>query len=366
MLIVFNRLTTVIFVLCLSMAGAALAAEKGGNGDKANGGPPPALVVAATLTKGTVAPESEFIGTVYYDEVSDVASEISGRVEAVFFDEGDRVKKGARLVKLDAELLLRDLEATRATHQQVENSLEKASIDLKRNSALHEKELLSDKEYDEYRFAVLVLEKQAASLKAEVLRKEAELNKKSISAPFGGAVVKRHVDRGEWLSEGSTVATLAKDDVVEVVVNVPEKVLPFVKPGLRVSVRAGGRDARGRVSAVIRRGDVSTRTFPIKIKLKNSLSLYEGMEARVRLPRGRRVKAMMINRDAVLNMFGNTVVFAAKDGMAVMIPVEVVGYDGFNAGITGEGLSEGMALVVKGNERLRQGQPVTVKGMGGK
>jgi RND family efflux transporter MFP subunit len=338
-------------------------AKGGDEGKKAQGGqggPPPARVVVSTLTGGMVAPEAEFIGTVFYDEVSDVASEITGRVESVSFDEGQRVRKGQKLVKLDAELLKRGLESTRATHQQVRNSLEKARIDFKRNEQLYEEKLLSDKEYDEYRFAVLVLEKQAASLKADVRRIEAELKKKSITAPFAGVVVKRHVDRGEWLSEGATVATVAKDDLLEVVVNVPEKIVSFIKKGMKVTVRAGGKDNHAKVLAVIQRGDVSTRTFPVKITLKNGLSLFEGMEARVMLPSGEKVKTLMVNRDAVLTMFGRTVVFAAVEGKAVMIPVEVVGYEGFKAGIKGQGLADGMALVIKGNERLREGQPLIV------
>ncbi|MGD8900983.1 MAG: efflux RND transporter periplasmic adaptor subunit, partial [Desulfobacterales bacterium] len=50
-------------------------------------GPPPAVVKVASVKTGNVAPQAEFIGTVFYEEVSDVASEVSGRVEEVRFEE---------------------------------------------------------------------------------------------------------------------------------------------------------------------------------------------------------------------------------------------------------------------------------------
>jgi len=62
------------------------------------GGMPPAKVVVAKVTTGLIAPEAEFVGTVYYQEVSDVATEVSGMIEVVNFEEGKRVKEGYVLV----------------------------------------------------------------------------------------------------------------------------------------------------------------------------------------------------------------------------------------------------------------------------
>jgi multidrug efflux pump subunit AcrA (membrane-fusion protein) len=69
------------------------------------GGMPPAKVVVSDVKTGMVAEKYEFIGTVYYVEVSDVASEVNGKVERVSFEEGERVRKGDILVGLNAELL---------------------------------------------------------------------------------------------------------------------------------------------------------------------------------------------------------------------------------------------------------------------
>lgn len=295
-------------------------------------GMPPAQVVVTEAETGMVAPESEYIGTVYYHEVSEVACELSGKVENINFEEGQRVEKGAVLVTLNSDLLLSDLQ--------------KAELNFRRADRLHKENLISEEAFDERRF--------------EVERLRIELDKKKVESPFDGVVIKKHVDRGEWLSPGSVVATIADDTVIEITTEVPERIIGFIDEGMKVTVQVGGSELTGEVSAVIRRGDITTRTFPVKIRVDNSLSLIEGMAARVILPAGEKVQALTVPRDAVISMFGMTVVFVVIDSQAKMIPVQVAGYKGLQAGIFTENLSAGDRVVIKGNERLRDGQEVIV------
>lgn len=357
-------LTLTVAVLLLSAVAGHAETDKE-RGEKRSGGPPPARVVTTVATVAMVAPEAEYIGTVYFQEVSDIASEVKGRVETVNFEEGQRIKAGTKLIQIDSEILASSLMATHATYGQVGANLEKARIDFRRIKRLYEKQLASGKDYDEYRFRVKVLEKQLASLKAEVAQIKAELNKKSIRAPFGGVILKKHVDRGEWLSPGSLVATLAKDDIVEIVVNVPENVVAHSRVGMVVEVEVAGRSIKGVVAAIIPRGDVATRTFPVKIRVDNRYHLLEGMAAKVRLPRDERIEATVVNRDAVISSRGKMVLWTVEDGKAVMVPVKVIGYDGIMAGVSGAGLGKGTVVVIKGNERLRPGQAVSIVGAGG-
>ena len=97
-------------MLTLMIAASGLAQEK-------PKGPPPPLVAAAGVKAGTVSPQAEFLGTVHYVEVSDVAAEVAGIVEAVKIEDGQRVKAGQPLVELRTDLLAKRLEATRSTHQ---------------------------------------------------------------------------------------------------------------------------------------------------------------------------------------------------------------------------------------------------------
>ena len=324
-------------------------------------GIPPAKVVVSNVTSGFIAPEGEFTGTVYYQEVSDVASEVSGIAEEVSFEEGQRVKKGDVLVVISSELLDKTIQSAKAKYEQVLPDLENERKNLERAETLFRQQLLSEQAYDEQRFKVTGLEKQALSLKAEVERLDVELSKKAVKSPFDGIVIKRHIETGEWLSPGTAVASIGKDDYADVIAEVPEYVLSYVKTGMNARVITGGREITGKIFSIVPRGNVATRTIPVKVRIRNTTGLIEGMEARMILPAGHKEKAMIVPRDAVITVFGNKVIFVASDSKAKMIPVKVAGYTGMNAGVHGEGLHDGMKVVIKGNERLRDGQPVSVQ-----
>lgn len=324
-------------------------------------GMPPAQVEVSEMTSGMIAPEVELIGTIFYQEVSDVAAEVKGKVEEVLFEEGERIRKGKSLVRLDSETLSKTIESTRASYEQVLADLESTEIDLIRVEGLYKEGLVAEQAFDEITFRVKGLEKKAESLKSQIEGLEVELRKKVISAPFGGVVIKKLTDRGEWLEPGGKVATIARDDLVDVIVNVTEEVMRFVKPGINAKVTADGKEVTGKVSAIIPRGDIQTRTFPVKVRVKNGISLIEGMEARVNLPAGERKTGLIVPRDAVINRFGSNVVFTVSDSKAKMIKVKVISYMGLSAGVESDELKEGMKVVTKGNERLMNGQNVQIQ-----
>ncbi len=319
---------------------------------------PPAKVVVSEAKAGMIAPQSEFIGTVYYQEVSDVATEISGLVETVNFEEGQEVSTGQLLVQLGSDILQKRVITTRSNYEQVLADLEQAQADYRRTEKLYSGNSVAEKVYDENRFRVKGLEKRAAGLKAEVERLKLELSKKKIRAPFDGIVIKKQVDRGEWVSVGARVAVVAKIDTVDIVVEVPQRIIAYITKAMDVKLSAGGHTFAGKVVAIIPRGDIATRTFPVKIRARNSLNLIEGMEATASLPTTAKQETLIVPRDAVISRFGKKVVFKANETKAQMIPVRIIGYDGLWVGIQSDALKNGSLVVVKGNERLQNGQPL--------
>ncbi|GAB4366273.1 MAG: efflux RND transporter periplasmic adaptor subunit [Deltaproteobacteria bacterium] len=348
----------VTMAVLLSLAPSARGQE--GKEPGAPKGPPPARVAVSEVGEGSVAPTVELVGSIAYPEVSDLSSEVSGKVLEVAVEEGDRVAAGEVLVRIDTELLDKTIASTRASHGQALADLERAKRDLARVESLYRQESVSEQLYDENRFRVQSLAKKAESLQAEVERLSVERGKKEIRAPFPGVVQRKRVDRGEWLSPGTAVLTLARDDAVDAVVDVPGEVLRHLSPGTVLPVRANGRRTTGRVAAIVPRGDVATRTFPVKVRLENRFGLIEGMEARVEVPTASRSRSLLVPRDALVTAMGKTMVFTVAEGKAKGIPVEVTAYEGNRAAVKGPGLSAGMPVIVKGNERVREGQPVAV------
>ncbi|GAB7079647.1 efflux RND transporter periplasmic adaptor subunit [Megalodesulfovibrio paquesii] len=329
-------------------------------------GAPPAKVVVAKATRGAVSPTQTFIGTVYFPEVAQVAAEVSGRVEALDIETGARVRQGQRLISLSTDVAQKELESSRSNHARVLSQLDIARIELGRMEQLIKARTVAAQEYDQARFLVQRLEREAGSLAATAELQEIKLAKAQPKAPFDGVVLERKVGRGEWLDAGSVIATLARDDYVEVLVDLPSSVLAYVQIGGEVTLQAGGRERLGRVMALIPSGNVATRTFPLKIRVDDvagpPMALAQGMEARVDVPSGDKVEAVLVPRDAVMLTQGRHTLWVNATGAATPVPVEVLAYKGAFAAVraleNGGVLREGVEVVIKGNERLRPGQPL--------
>lgn len=340
----------VVVSMLLAMAYPVAAQE--------TGGPAPAVVQTANVTRGTITPQTQFVGSIKYPEVAEVAAEVSGKVQEVRFEQGERVEQGAVLVSLNADLLRKELRAAEAAHARARAHLDRTRKDLGRIRNLYQQESVAEKLYDDNRFTVLESEQQVAALKAQLERVQVELAKKQVEAPFAGVILERLADRGEWVTPGKGIALLARDDVVDALVHVPEKVMSYCRVGVEAPVTIASSRTLGIIVAIIPEGDVPTRSFPVKVRLKNTGHFAQGMEARVLLPAEPPVEALIVPRDAVITAFGRTIVYAVVEGKAKMIPVQSVLYSGEQAGLTAAGLEPGMQVVTKGNERIRNGQPV--------
>ncbi|MBN2140121.1 MAG: efflux RND transporter periplasmic adaptor subunit [Desulfovibrionaceae bacterium] len=337
-----------LLILVAALGLPALAQQQG----------PPVPVVTAKVESGEVAAQSEYVGTVYFTEMADVASEVDGKIVEAAVEDGQTVAEGDVLVRLSTDILEKEVLAARARLNKAKSEHELARLNDKRVKQLFQSESVAEGEYDAKRLGARGAESGMAEAAAELRRLEIELDKKTIRAPFNGVVTKRDVYRGEWISKGQAVATVARAGEYDVVANVPERVARVVRPGLEVEVKAGGRSLTGKVFAVVPRGEVATRTFPVKIRVLDQGFLAEGMEALVRLPYESASRTLVLPRDAIISVGGQLSVWVVRDGKAQPVPVRVVGYRGLGAGVQAEDLAPGMEVVVKGNERLRPGQAV--------
>lgn len=284
----------------------------------AQGGPPnqgPAKVVATEGREGVLAPQAQYRGTVYFKEVSEVATEVEGKVIAVLFEEGQSLRKGHLLVRLDDELLKKDLAARQAALDRDRIELEVAELRFRRSESLVEGGLATPEQFDEYRFDVKALQFQLSAAQAELERIQTVIKKSAISAPFDGIVIERSTEIGEWKRDGDTVAVIARENEYSVLVDVPESSIAWIEPGQEVELKVGGRTVLGHVDTIIPRGDITTRTFPVKIHVETGSQLLEGMAALARLPAGDEVVCIIVPRDALLHQAGEDVVFTVQDAI---------------------------------------------------
>jgi RND family efflux transporter MFP subunit len=195
-------------------------------------------------------------------------------------------------------------------------------------------------------------------LKARLDKLLLEQKKKTIRAPFDGVIIETLVETGEWVPAGGTVALVADNRTYEIFVDIPANMIGFLEAGRQVKAQTDSRVIDAEFLTIIPKGDIATRTFSAKFKVRNTLNLVEGMEARVQLPTAAAFDGLLVPRDAVINQFGRDVIFLAVEGTAKMIPVQIKGYQGMQVSIAGAGIEAGQEVVIKGNERIRDGQAI--------
>mgnify|MGYP000574224733 CR=1 FL=1 len=308
----------------------------------------PSLVETTKLVKGEVNPLQVFIGTLEFDINSDLAAQNSGVVKSLKFEVGDKVKKGTVLVQIDSDVLNTQITAARA-------NAKSAKKDYERYLKLLETKSISVKQYDDIKLNLI----RTSSLLKEL---EIQKKRKSIKAPFDGIIVEKKVNLGEWVNAGTSVLTIVNTSNAEITFNVPLNIINGLKKGDIYEINLGNEILKTKLQAAIPRGDKLTRTFPVKFKAKtNGKFLFDGQQAKVSLSKNAKKEALLLPRDSVIKRFGQNVVFAINDKMlAMMIPVQVIGFDGNKIAITGQGLKVGMEIVVKGNERVFPNSPVKI------
>jgi len=309
---------------------------------------------------GELAPSRSYQGTVYFKEVSQLATEVEGRVLEVLFEEGDHIAAGSLLLRLDGEILSKSLASARASVRQRQTQFNQEEVRLERARLLLADEVTTPQEFDDIRFNLEALEHSIAVAQAEVERLSLELARKEIRAPFDGVVVERLTEEGEWKSTGATVAVFARDHVYDVVANVPEAYIGWINAGDEALITINDELIDGEIVGVMPRGDVVSRTFPVRVRISGEYNLREGMSATVQLPSGQVREAILAPRDAVLLREGQQVLFTVADGQARLHEVEVLGYAENRIGVASPSLDVGMPVIVRGHERLRPGQEVRV------
>ena len=162
-------------------------------------GPPPAKVVTSKIVQEQVSENQSFIGTLYYDRTSQVSSDVSGLVEFVSVQEGDLVKKNAPMIRLDTEMLEKEIDLKLVSIEQSDLKIENAKKNFQRLESLFKNQGVSEKLYEDalYTYQDSLKEKQSEELEFEklLLTKEKSL----IKAPYTGVVLEKNVDSGDWV-----------------------------------------------------------------------------------------------------------------------------------------------------------------------
>lgn len=327
-------------------------------------GPPPARVVLGEVKKQNVSVTQMVTGVIYYDRVSDISTEVVGLVEKVEVDQGDIVKKGAVLVRLNTEILDREIALSKTRIEQNVLRIDNTEKNFKRVETLYKKSSISEKDYDDAQFSYqdAVKEKQAAedTLAQLLIRKRRSV----ITAPFDGIILTKDVDSGAWVQQGKQLVKIGSTNDLFVRAPISEKLLRFVQEGkaVQVTLNAFETEVEGVIVGIDPVADLKTKNIFLKIKIPPMKLVAENMSANVYVPGSSEQELSVIDRVAVIKFQGKDFVYSVKDGKAAIMPVNVVAYMGEKVAVDTPYIVPGMPLVIEGNERLRPDQSVVVAG----
>lgn len=384
-----------------------------------------ASVVVVTVAERTVTAAQVFIGTVMPEKRATIGSAVEGRVIEFFVEEGDRVEANQKLAQLLTETISLERDSAEAELQlrreqlkQLENGTRKEEIEQARarmaaaeahrvfqqaslervENAYRNQGAITEDELEETRAASieareLYLERKAAyemavagprpetisQARAQVAFQEAvverlrdEIRKHAIISRFAGYVVKEHTEAGQWVNRGDPVAEIVALDEVDIVVQVVEQSVPFIKIGEEVRIEIPALADRvfvGQVQSVVPQADTRSRTFPVKIRVANEVSsagplIQAGMYARAALPVGKQQAALLVPKDAIVLGGPRPMVFTVSgathpgdEGEAKAVVVQLGVVLGSWIQVIGQ-IEPGALVVVQGNERLRPGLAV--------
>jgi RND family efflux transporter MFP subunit len=212
---------------------------------------------------------------------------------------------------------------------------------------------------------------------AEIRAARAQLSDYKLIAPYDGVIAARHVDVGQWVDPGETVLELVAVDEVEILVDVRPELVAHVQVGGEATLHpAGGagrdqgkqRTATAEVVGVVPSLDPATRTVRVRLRTSEARPwLLPGAPVDVGFPvrfeagaREGGAQAVILPRDALVLGAVDIRVIEVVDGKAKPVQVELRASAGDRALVVGEGLEPGDAVVTRGNERLRPGQPVRI------
>ncbi len=221
-------------------------------------------VVLRKLVKTRILETQEFRhystvqGAIESDDVVSVSSEMGGRLTAMYLEEGDPVKKGQLVAKIDVESMNKQL-------AELQTQLDLAKDVYARQKRLWDQNIGSEIQYLEAKNTVDRLEKSMETLNTQI-------SKSNLYAPISGVVDMVHLKSGETASPGMPIVTILNTYRLKMVADVPENYLGKITRGEKVKIKfpALEREIEAPVTLIGRKIDPSNRTFKVEVNLNNT------------------------------------------------------------------------------------------------
>jgi len=307
------------------------------------------VVEVAKVESMTLVDETQAVGSLRSRQGVMLRPEVAGRVKQIFFNDGQRVRKGQLMVQLEDQLQQAQVAQARA-------ELSIAEANHKRNQELVAQNFISQRSLDESAAALEVS-------RAKLSLAQATLQRLQVLAPFDGITGLKQINVGDYLKDGADMVNVEDIDAVLLDFRLPERFQAKVRAGQKAQLTVDalpGRPFSAIVQAVDPLIEANGRSVGVRGCIDNrQQQLRPGMFARVNAVFGSRDNALVIPEEAIIPQGGRTFVVkvvqgdkpdvrvservAVKVGLRQPGKVEIV-----------EGLAAGDTVVTAGHQRLQK------------
>ena len=335
-------------------------------------GPPAAPVAVAPALQQSVPMRLQAIGNVEaYTSVA-VKSRVDGQILEVHFREGQEVKKGEVLFRIDARPFEAALRQADAQVQRDIASRDQAASQERRYQELLDKNFVSKDAYAQYRTNAQTADATSKGSQAALENAKLNLEYTVIRSPIDGYVGRALLQAGNMVKANDTISLVIINQVKPVYVSfaIPEQQLATVRELLRkgplgVDVAAPGSDkpiAAGRIAFLDNAVDQTTGTIKVRAIFENAdATLWPGQYYTVRVKLYDQDNAILVPSRAVQTGPIGQFVYVVKDDMTVEVRKVVVARSEGDLSVLSEGaVAKGDRVVVRGALRLAPGAKVTI------
>ncbi len=384
-MIIFRFLSSAVLLAAIACSSATTDSSAGPGGRAGNwGGGRPQEQKALSVRAQKVArqPISTYVvSNTTLEAVRDVTvfSRLNALVAELAVEEGDAVREGSLLARLDDREVRNELAQAEIAVSQSEVALEQARVkarlsqaSFERAQSLFDQRLTSREEFDQASLAnrtdSLALENAERQLEAARARLEAariQLDYTTVVSPINGVVTQRLVDVGSRVSPGEALFQVQEFPPLWARIHVPERVLPQLRLGQAARLKVEtypGREFSGVIKMISPTVDANTGTVKVTLELRNPGGLRPGMFGTAYIATQTNPDAVVVPRRSILRERDQNFVFVINPDSTVSRREVTTGFAEEDLVEIVRGVEAGETIVTVGVETLNDGYPVVVQG----
>jgi RND family efflux transporter MFP subunit len=345
-----------VWIIALGLALAACSGnQQGEQSPDQTGIPATVMTIAADempevyVTTGTVSSENRV----------DIASRVMGFIRSIKVHEGQDVKKGQLLVRIDSEDIRAHLREAQAALAQAKARAVEAKADYERYSALHAQQAVTEREFQQITLKNQIAQKGLHAAQAGLAQARAQIQYAEITAPISGVVVGKYKDSGDMASPGAPILAIEDPSKIILRTYVKEQQVNRIHVGdtVMVSVQALNKNIQGHITQIVPSGDPTTHSYLVKASLGKDPELKVGMFANVQFATGK-TQGIMIPHSAIVMRSDIPGVYMVESDNSVHFRMIRTGRVWGDRTEVLSGLSVGEHIVVSASTPLHTGEHI--------